>query len=166
MENRQPMANGDDHTEQTYSTLNFKLGEEISFTEAQLDARYYRAGFQDLHVEDGPYHHYKVVDFPDNDSFSEWSRLGVRKDGFNGRAPLYYVRCKNVIGRELRSMGKTVIGAPQGEKVRLANGQTFHWWVKEKSADGRTGSIFYNGKVIAMVYQDGMWIERPEEPGK
>lgn len=93
--------------EQNYFTLNFSFNDPISFTCAALDARYQRAGMQDLKAENGPYHHYKVVDFCDNDRFSQFSRIGVRKDGFHGSAPLYYVRCCDVIGRELRPMGQT-----------------------------------------------------------
>ena len=96
-------------SEQNYYTLNFDLGDEISFTEASLDARYMGAGLQNLTRENGPYQRYKVVDFPDDNRFSSWSRIGVRKDGFHGQAPLYYVRCKDVIGRELRPMGETII---------------------------------------------------------
>ncbi len=95
--------------EQTYWTLNFKFGDEISFTQATLDSRYMHGGLQDLKRENGPYSHYKVVDFTDNNQFSEFSRIGVRKDGFNGQAPLYYVRCKDVIDRELRPTGETII---------------------------------------------------------
>jgi len=100
--------------EQNYFTLNFKLGDDISFTEAELDIRYIRGGFQDLKRENGPYTSYEVVDFPDSESrFFEWARIGVRKDGFNGQTPLYYVRCKNVIGRKLRPMGETIIKPPE-----------------------------------------------------
>ncbi len=88
---------------QNYYSLHLTLGDEISFSEATLDARYDKSGLQNLTEENGPYHRYKVVDFPDEDRFSSWSRIGVRKDGFNGQAPLYYVRCKDVIGREVRS---------------------------------------------------------------
>ena len=92
-------------SEQNYYTLNFGLGDTISFTEATVDARYARAGIQNLDRTNGPYRGYKVVDFPDDDAqFSEWARIGVRKDGFQGHAPLYYVRCKDVIGRKLRPM--------------------------------------------------------------
>jgi hypothetical protein len=98
-----------DRNEQNYWTLNFSLGDEISFTQATLDSRYRRAGLQDLQQQNGPYQHYKVVDFPDEDRFSEYSRIGVRKDAFQGSAPLYYVRCRDVIGRELRPRGKTTI---------------------------------------------------------
>jgi hypothetical protein len=95
---------------QNYYTLNFQLGDEISFTEATLDARYTGGDLQDLKRENGPYHQYKVVDFPDSESrFYDWARIGVRKDGFNGTCPLYYVRCKDVIGRELRPMSPTII---------------------------------------------------------
>ena len=103
--------------EQNYFTLDFHFNDEISFTQATLDARYTGAGLRDLQPENGPYHHYKVVDFPDNDRFSEWSRIGVRKDGFHGYSPLYYVRCQEVIGRELRSMEKTIF-KPENEIPR------------------------------------------------
>ena len=92
---------------QNYYTLNLKFNDEISFTQATLDARYRRAGLQDLKAENGPYYNYKVVDFPDDARFSEWAEIGVRKDGFSGQAPLYYVKCKDVINRPLRPMGKT-----------------------------------------------------------
>jgi hypothetical protein len=96
--------------EQNYHTLNFSLGDEISFTKAELDARYIGGGFQDLKQENGPYRGYKVVDFPDSENrFYEWARIGVRKDGFQGQTPLYYVRCKDVIGRPLRPRSETII---------------------------------------------------------
>src|SRR5262249_39041008 len=96
--------------EQNYYTINFQLGDEISFTEAVLDSRYTGNGLQDLKRENGPYYQYKVVDFPDSENrFYEWARIGVRKDGFNGQAPLYYVRCKDVVDRELRPMSQTII---------------------------------------------------------
>jgi len=96
--------------EQNYYTLDFKLGDEISFTEASLDSRYEKGGFQNLTSENGPYYNYKVVDFPDSESrFYGWARIGVRKDAFNGQAPLYYVRCKDVIDRKLRVMSQTII---------------------------------------------------------
>lgn len=94
---------------QNYYTLDFEFGDEISFTQATLDARYRGTGLQDLILEKGPYLHYRVVDFPDNDRFSPWSCIGVRKDGFHGQMPLYYVRCMDVIDRELRPIGTTIM---------------------------------------------------------
>jgi hypothetical protein len=102
---------------QNYYTLNFSFNDEISFTQATLDVRYRGAGLHDLQPENGPYHHYKVVDFPNDNRFSEWSHIGVRKDGFHGYCPLYYVRCRDVIGRELRPMGRTIL-KPEGEMPR------------------------------------------------
>lgn len=82
---------------QNYATLELHLGEAIRFTSATLDAHYRRAGLGDLSEEQGPYQGYKVVDFPDSDCYSSFSRIGVRKDGFQGRTPLYYVRCSDVL---------------------------------------------------------------------
>ncbi|WP_220199706.1 hypothetical protein [Ktedonospora formicarum] len=66
------------HEQRSYSTLKLNINDRVSFTRAEIDRRY-ASDFGDLLPENGPYHGYSVVDFPDSDRFSPWSRIGVRK---------------------------------------------------------------------------------------
>ena len=86
-----------------------KFNDTIVYRKASLDARYRDAENRE---EPGPYQG-KIVDFPDspgsNVIVTEYSRVGVRDDGFHGTAPLYYVRLGDIIklgGLTVRESGR------------------------------------------------------------
>jgi len=39
----------------------------------------------------------RIVDFPDDPPYGQFTRLGVRDDGFNGHAPIYYIRLQDIL---------------------------------------------------------------------
>jgi hypothetical protein len=142
-------ARKDMDIEQTYWTLNFQYNDEISFTQATLDARYRQAGLQDLLAANGPYHRYKVVDFPGNERSGQYARIGVRKDGFHGQAPLYYVYCKDVINRQLRVPSPTTFRPFLIDATPAEEKPVFHTQV-----EGERGNIFFILGIICKEWQE------------
>ncbi len=78
-----------------YSLIrSLKFNSMITYTQATIDSRY-ASEFGDQVRENGPYHG-KVVDLPDDPPHTQFSRVGVRHDGFHGMTPIYYVRLQDI----------------------------------------------------------------------
>jgi hypothetical protein len=64
----------------------------VTYTQAEPDSRYREAEPRRIGIFTS-----RIVDFPDDPPYGQFTRLGVRDDGFNGHAPIYYVRLQDIL---------------------------------------------------------------------
>jgi hypothetical protein len=103
-----------------FSYEDLEFNDVVFYRQAILDRRYEdEASSQPL--EDGPYQA-KIVDFLNEYAWSPFSRVGVRTDGLNGTAPLYYVQLQDILAHRKRDeSGDTLLYArgKDRESIRL-----------------------------------------------